>query len=307
MVLLDVLIFLILFVFVMVYKNKSSEMGTRYKIIMLLFPIFSLFIVLCTDMFIMLSGVSEMKYILALCVIVAGLLFFNVTTFEFMDTYSAKLKLGAAEELIKNQAENYKLLEANETELRKVRHNIKGHMEVMREMIRRGAVEESADLEEHLRKLESWEITTIYTGDAALDAILNVEARKAAGCGIKYLVKAHELKSEINIPPIDKSTILCNAVNNAIEACREVRDGERFVVIDLFADERTARIRIENSSPVREVKNNHIFTSKKNAAEHGFGLESIKQTVDKYYGIFDISYKDGIMTSVILFENNEDL
>ncbi len=303
MIIINVLIFSILSIFIIISKRKRFDVTVKYRAMMALFPIFSLFIVISTDIFIMKSGTDNILYIFALLIIFIGLLYFNIMTFEFMDTYSAKIRLAAAEELIKNQAESYQLLEINETELRRLRHNINEHMEVMKGLIRYNACAESTELIESLEKLASLPTSIIYTGDAALDSILNVESTKAASYGIKYLVKAQNLSQPINIPAIDKSTVLCNAINNAIEACQKLDSKEKFVVIDISSDKNRVKIHIENSSLPQNIHNNSILTSKKDAIDHGFGLDSIKRIVGKYNGIFSISYSCGITTCSMQFDN----
>ncbi len=303
MCLTSVILFSVLSIFVTVSKQKSMDVTLKYRAMMALFPLFSLFIVISLDAFIMISGISDIRYIFALLLVVVGLLYFNIMTFEFMDTYSSKIRLVAAEELIKNQIESYQLLEINENELRRLRHNICKHIEVMKEMIKQNAFSETMELSESLENLSILPTSIIYTGDIALDSILNVESKSAAKYGIKYLVKAHNLTKSINIPAIDKSTILCNAINNAIEACQKLGDREKFIVIDISSNENKVRIHIENSSLPQKIISNHILTSKKDLINHGFGIDSIKRTIGKYDGVFNISYSNGVTTCCIEFEN----
>ncbi len=306
MTLTNVLLFSILSLFAITSKNKRMDITFKYKIMMLLSPIFSLFIIINLDIFIMLSGTNNIKYIFALLFIVVGLLYFNIMTFEFMDTCSANVRLAATEEIIKNQYESYQLLEINENELRKLRHNIKEHMEVIKEMISYNVCEVSVELSNSIEKLSSIQTSLVYTGDVAIDAILNVEAKKASNSGIKYLVKIQNLVYPINIAAIDKSTILCNTINNAIEACQKNSEKERFIVIYISSTRDKVRIHIENSSPPLNIRNNHIYSTKKDVINHGLGLESVKNSLKKYNGYLDISYSDGITVCSMLFDNPEE-
>lgn len=296
-----VLSFSLLSIAAMCINRSRSLIPLKYWIMLLMFPIFSLVIVISTDVFMIMANVNEMKYIVLLLVIVIGLLYFNVTIFGFIDSYSAKLQLAAAEELIEKQTENYRLLERNEKDLRYLRHNINNHMEVMRNMIDNNKISEPQEFMSSLESLSVLPLGTVYTNDITLDSILNVEGKKAAGQGIKYIVKTQRLTAPLCIEQADKSTILCNAIENAIEASEKT--DEKFVVIEISSDEQHIKIHIENSSQPVMIKNNSIETTKKNRLNHGLGLKSVLRTIKKYNGHMNLSYENGITSLVMLLDN----
>ncbi len=294
------LCFAIYAVISMFSKNKRNNLTNKYRIMMLLFPVFSLFIVISTDLFLVISKTHEIKYLIMFFLIVCGLIYFNIMVFEFIDTYSAKLELDVAQKLIKQQSDSYKMLEVNESELRQLKHNIKEHMETMKELLRNNSAGGSDEFLNSLNKLSSSVTGVSYTADSTLDAVLNAESRKAAEQNIKYVVKTHRLNAPVNIEAVDKSIILGNAIDNAIEACQHL--DEKFVVIDIAADYSRIKIRIENSSMPIDVKAG-FKTSKKDSVNHGFGIKSIKNSLRKYNGIYDLTYDDGITVCQILMDN----
>ena len=276
--------------FVMMYSvslfisRKQASMPPKYWIMLLLFPIFSLFIIISTDILMVLANIHDIKYISLLVIIIFGLLYFNTVVFEFIDSYSSKLQLKAAEELIAKQEENYKLLANNETML------IDNHY-----------ISEPQEFIQSLKSLSALPLGITYTNDITFDSILNIECKKAVAANIKYTVKVNRIVEPLNILAADKSTILCNAIDNAIEACCKVR--EKFIIIDIASDKQHIKIQIENSSLPIKTKNNIILTTKKNATFHGLGLKSIKLAIKKYNGHLSISYKNGITTLIILMDN----
>lgn len=189
---------------------------------LLLFPLFSLFIVICTDALILLANIHSIKYIILLLIIVLGLLYFNTVVFEFIDSYSSKLQLEAAQELIAAQEENYRLLENNETTLRILQHNINKHMEIMDNIVSND-MPAAKEFAQSLKDLTAIPLGIVYTNDTVLDAILNLECKKAAASKIQYTVKVNRITEPLNIIAADKSTILSNAIDNAIEACYKTR------------------------------------------------------------------------------------
>lgn len=293
--------------FVMMYSvslfisRKQASMPPKYWIMLLLFPIFSLFIIISTDILMVLANIHDIKYISLLVIIIFGLLYFNTVVFEFIDSYSSKLQLKAAEELIAKQEENYKLLANNETMLRTLNHNINKHMTIMQNMIDNHYISEPQEFIQSLKSLSALPLGITYTNDITFDSILNIECKKAVAANIKYTVKVNRIVEPLNILAADKSTILCNAIDNAIEACCKVR--EKFIIIDIASDKQHIKIQIENSSLPIKTKNNIILTTKKNATFHGLSLKSIKLAIKKYNGHLSISYKNGITTLIILMDN----
>ena len=49
--------------------------------------------------------------------------------------------------------------------------------------------------------------------------------------------------------------------------------------------------------------NGRFLTSKKEKAMHGFGMTSMKLIVDKYEGVMNTDYRDGVFTLTISFYN----
>ncbi|RGF87959.1 GHKL domain-containing protein, partial [Firmicutes bacterium AM55-24TS] len=207
--------------------------------------LFSLFIVICTDAFILLANIHSIKYIILLLIIALGLLYFNTVVFEFIDSYSSKLQLEAAKELIAAQEENYRLLENNEATLRILQHNINKHMGIMNNIVSNNS-SAAKEFAQSLKDLTAVPLGIVYTNDMILDAILNLECKKAAAAKIQYTVKINHITEPLNITSTDKSTILCNAIDNAIEACYQVN--EKFIIINIASDKQYIKVQIENSS-----------------------------------------------------------
>ena len=305
MIIYVLLYFTILSLIALVIKHKKNTLSTKYWIMMMLFPLFSLFIIICLDKLLILAQIDNINYILLLMIIIIGLLYFNIVVFDFIDTYSAKLQLQASEKLIEAQTQNYKLLEINEKELRVLQHNINNHLEIIQNMIANKSIEESTTLFKSIQKLSAESLNTVYTSDIALDSILNIEAKKAAEKDIKYTVKAHQITEPLNIDSVDKSNILCNAIDNAIEAAEKTN--EKFVIVNIASDKQYIKITVENSSLPVKIQNNSIVTSKRDNKLHGIGISSIKDTIKKYDGIMNLSYSNGIFRCILLINNTKSM
>ena len=91
----------------------------------------------------------------------------------------------------------------------------------------------------------------------------------------------------------DLSVILNNTINNAIEGC----EGSDHPQIQLVSYRKKNAYMIEcANSFVGEIyleEGGLPITSKKDAQEHGYGLISIRNVAQKYYGDIDIRQKNG--------------
>lgn len=85
---------------------------------------------------------------------------------------------------------------------------------------------------------------------------------------------------------MDLCVIFGNALDNAIEACDRVENEERQIYVYMMYSPQELTCRISNTAkkPEHEI----IKTSKSDKLNHGFGLENIKKTVEKYNGVVNI-------------------
>lgn len=97
------------------------------------------------------------------------------------------------------------------------------------------------------------------------------------------------------IEMIDITSIFSNLIDNAIEACNNINDKDinKYITIKSTFIKGYYVIRCENSKMNKIiVKNNKIFTTKKDKFFHGLGIENIKSSVKKYDGELKIKNDD---------------
>jgi hypothetical protein len=92
---------------------------------------------------------------------------------------------------------------------------------------------------------------------------------------------------------IDICTIFGNALDNAIEYVQQVKEEEkRLIHVSLFAQKGFLMIRFENYFEGELVFDGDLpLTTKKDKYNHGFGLKSIRYTVQKYGGVINVDHK----------------
>jgi hypothetical protein len=141
------------------------------------------------------------------------------------------------------------------------------------------------------------------SGNADVDAILNYKANLAQELGIRVACDLL-LPYTLNMNTTDLAVILGNALDNAIESCKAVDDPER--VIDIAIRYNKPNLQMTFTNPFAgSVKTNaagELVTTKRDGL-HGIGLKSIKETVDKYGGVMDISAENNRFVLKILLFN----
>lgn len=169
---------------------------------------------------------------------------------------------------------------ASEGEMRQLHHDIKNHLlAVMRLKDHPEGIERY--ISGLLERFSSYE-SLPRTGNAILDGLL---ADKAADAGAGISFRTHLNMSRCTyLDGIDVCTIFGNALDNAIEACRQLDTGAVIELTDRVAGGYNI---VTISNPYNGVltrSGGDIVTSKPDAAAHGYGLAGIRRTMEKYGG-----------------------
>ena len=272
-----------------IHRKQLANVPLKYLIPIMLIPIVSLSIILIVDKIIAFSNGYGEKLILP---IVLMLLYVSFITFDFIENYSNKMQLELANEIIKKDRENYKILEENERELRDLRHDIRNHMQIIKSL--KTKENDWKDIEEFVSDLENAvnKITSVsYTGNETLDSVLNIKGRRAKALSIKYFVKTN-ISSDIHISNIDLSTIMCNALDNAIDGALNTEDAS--IVIYIESNDEYVKVLIENTANEVIFVKGVVETTKKDKRNHGRGMKIIKTSVEKCDGVVSFDYDEGI-------------
>lgn len=101
---------------------------------------------------------------------------------------------------------------------------------------------------------------------------------------------------------MDICSIFGNALDNAIECEKNIKDAEkRMIHVLAYSQKKFLIIRFENYyEGTLQFEENLPITTKKQAEFHGYGLKSLRYTVRKYGGEVDISTRDSWFNLKIL-------
>ena len=150
---------------------------------------------------------------------------------------------------------------------------------------------------------------TVWTGVDVVDVIISSKVEKMRNKGISWDINA-EFPKNTNIQPYDLCTILSNLLDNAVEAVeRTGKPGN--ISLTIRKINYFLMIQITNSC----AGENGSFdvlpkTTKEDKAMHGWGLQNVQETVQKYGGTLKFKQEENqFVVDVMIFfdDGTEDI
>lgn len=224
-----------------------------------------------------------------------------VITICFYMTLSLSKSRKAAEELnlLKQQkeqrlqyAENIKR-QYEETQM--IKHDLKQVYSIMASLVSKGKYDEALEYIKKADNNTALNESVIDVDNDLLNAILNSKINFAQTNDIEVFCVAE--KSFSAIENEDLCTLLGNMLDNAIEACVKCDKKDRFMEINISSYTNKMIITVSNTVENNVLTDNKdLVTTKPEAEQHGFGLKSIKQIINKYNGNLLYYQEDNLFT-----------
>jgi hypothetical protein len=132
----------------------------------------------------------------------------------------------------------------------------------------------------------------------SLNFIINYKINQANKKKIKVFVQIEDFKVS-NIAEIDLCILLCNILDNAIEAVESQAEKRIYIEIFKYAGYQTYLVKNTIETSVLGV-NPSLNTTKSQKEYHGYGLKQISDVIKKYNGYMDIYELEKIFCIKIL-------
>jgi len=186
------------------------------------------------------------------------------------------------------QYEYFSSMEEENLNIRKMYHDIKNHLLAIKGLNSENQELAEAYIQDCLDAVEGFNHFQ-DTGNKLADIILYEKCNAARMNNIhtKVMIQKDSLN---HIDMLDLCAILTNSLDNAIEACKHCV-GERQIHVKSIKNEASLILTFKNNYEAEPIKNEkgNFVTRKKNKAEHGVGMQSIKMAAQKYNGNVEIS------------------
>ena len=244
--------------------------------------------------------------LLTMWTVLAVVLMMSVLVFALNRQYEMEKELA---DLKSQQAQ---LLERDYTRLSqayavnaKLFHDFHNHIGVLRQFLSRGKYTEAVQYLDELQSPVREMADTIWTGDETADYLINSKAAAAASLGIR-LQAAVEFPRHTNIKSADLCAILGNFLDNALEAAKQVTEPEqRIIRLTIRRINQMLVIKVENAFTVLPVQGSGgLETTKTEGGLHGWGLKSARTAAEKYDGMVQTTFTDGMFRAVATLSFN---
>lgn len=114
----------------------------------------------------------------------------------------------------------------------------------------------------------------------------------------------------MNIDAFDLSIIINNALDNALEACKRQKEGNKTIELNAYQCENMFFIVIKNSFDGTLARNRidgRLLTTKLDSRNHGLGLRNIEVCAEKYYGKAETTIRDKEFELAVMLQKRVDL
>lgn len=201
-------------------------------------------------------------------------------------------KLIAANERAHVQDENIQALSQAYAGQRKMTHDFRANLSTLSELLENERIDDAKEFLSELNVRQSERILLINSHNAAIDAVLNQKGYIGRKSGIDMRFRVNDL-SELKIPRVDVTIVLGNVIDNAMEACADLSEQDRWVSIQILYSKNMLSLLIVNPSENVQISNGHIPTTKQDPLLHGFGISNVKDILEKYHAEYLFTYEDG--------------
>lgn len=202
-------------------------------------------------------------------------------------------------------SQQYEAIEKAYTDHATLYHDMEHHLQAIYHMAEE---EGNKKIQEYIANLYTPVIhynRLIWTHIGIVDSILNEKKELAASYGIELTIDA-EVPYNSGIAEDDFCIILSNLLDNAIESTKHISipQEEKMISISLRRIHQFLIISVKNPFHSTLIRRGPFWATTKTTHEelHGWGLKSVKSSVQKYQGKLTTSAENGIFcTTAILF------
>lgn len=198
------------------------------------------------------------------------------------------------QELLGHQYDEIKTIYLN---MRGWRHDYHNHLQVLKAHLAAGKPEEANvyldELEQDLDRVDTY----IKSGNLMIDAILNSKLSLAGQRRIAVNCKV-QAPPQLSVEDVDLCVILGNLLDNAMEACDQIPEHQRFLRIYLAVHQSQLYLSIQNSAREELNFNERNYITGKRGS-HGFGMRRVQAVVDKYEGFLNLANEPGIFAAEV--------
>lgn len=227
--------------------------------------------------------------------ITAFALSYELTTYQIVKRQSDEKIAYFEKERANRLRETLTIYENNEHTIRKYKHDIKHYNRVLAGFIAEKDYEKAANYLKEFDSLLDTVTAVSFCDNQIVNELLTIYASRCQKLGFKLRVKA-VVPDRLPMEELDLTSLVANALENAIEAQERVVENQRAVQVDINYDGRKLRLFTKNTCAiVTSFKENGLPVSSR-SIQSGIGTSQIKSIAEKYSGVASFSQEGNVFT-----------
>ena len=207
-------------------------------------------------------------------------------------------ELRLMEKVIDAQKARNRMLVEHANAVKEQRHDLRHHLNVMKVLLDEGKPEELSSYLDNLTSQIPVDRSVTYCDHEVANALLSYYASLAAAEKIQLEIHAQIPDRTPEISDDSLCVIIGNLLENAVESCRRMTGGRRFIRFNTKAQGDMLFIAQDNSYEKEPAKREGYFLSSKRD-EVGTGLLSVQSVAERYGGKAYFEAKDGRFRSEV--------
>lgn len=271
--------------------NKGVMLRKQEWIMMSGISFISLFIgTTVVEIGIVSSDLNSPTYIFCFCGIICIDIFVFIMLSQITKQNQKATELSLLELQVEQQKQALENIDIMQNKIRQCNHDYFNHMMLMQEMISKKNYKEAEEyLKSLLNRNPEMIISSIQLPDCFLKSVLMLKFELCKKKNIPISIKADD--STPSCESLDLCILLSNLLDNAIEASEKISDPK--IEIILLKNKAYYNIIVKNKIEKSILKNNvNLKTTKAEKQRHGIGIQSIRETVNRYNGMMEYYEKD---------------
>lgn len=225
-------------------------------------------------------------------------------------------RLVAERRVMASRMEAMEAYRANADSLHKLRHEVKNQYAYIRMLLERGDYQKAQEFFGQMSMSANPTFSRVNSGNQLVDDIVNLELDKARNAGVTVNSRI-AVPAALPVEEIDLCSLLMNMLDNAIEACAddgpkepgkrgtdpkdaEPKDtGDKTIDLRMVLDQGALVVVVANPAAQAPdvAADGRLRTTKGDEDLHGYGTSVIRSVAEKYHGLTDFSFADGVFTA----------
>ncbi|WP_026652893.1 sensor histidine kinase [Butyrivibrio proteoclasticus] len=187
-------------------------------------------------------------------------------------------------ERVKKLKEQLSIYENNEHTIRKYKHDLRHYNRVLAGYIEEKDYDKAANYLKEFDSLLETVTAVSFCDNQIVNELLTIYASRCQKLGFKLRVKA-SVPEKFPMEELDLTSLLANAMENALEAQEKVPEKERSIQVEINYDGKKLKLFTKNPCAIINTFGEDGLPVSTREIPSGIGTEQIKEISEKYSGI----------------------